>query len=126
VTALAQRPEPPKGLPKAEKDLWREIVKSVPAGHFDAGTFPLLEEYCGQILAGRQARKMVAALPKDVSIDEFDKITRVQDRISGRIAALATKMRLAQQSTVDRRAAARKGAQDTTAETPWQNLHTMN
>ena len=125
AAALPQRPEPPRGLPKAEKDLWREIVKSVPAGHFDAGTLPLLEEYCRQIVMGRQAGKMVASLPKDVSIDEFDKLTRVQDRIAARIIGLATKMRLAQQSTVDRRAAARKGGQDTTAETPWQTLHAM-
>ena len=125
VVGIPKRLDPPKHLTKEEKVVWREIVASVPAGHIDKSNAQLLEEYVVQILASRQARQLIYGLPKDCSVKEFAEAVKVQDGISSRIASLATKMRLAQQSTVDRRAAARKGVQDMTAETPWQNLHSM-
>lgn len=125
VTGIPKRLDPPKHLDKDEKAVWRKIVNSVPAGHFDQSNEELLEEYVVAILSSRKSRKQIYSLPDDCSVKDLSEAVKLQDAISARIASLATKMRLAQQSTVDRRAAARKGVQDTTAETPWVTLHSM-
>ena len=46
VVALDQRPAPPEKLNKAESEIWRRIVKRLPAGYFPAEMHGLLAEYC--------------------------------------------------------------------------------
>ena len=44
--STAGKPEPPGNLDAAARELWRVIINSFPANHFNAGDLVLLREFC--------------------------------------------------------------------------------
>jgi hypothetical protein len=93
--AVRRRPGPPKDFSPQEINLWRDIIRSKPAGWFDAGSLPLLEQYCRSIPIASDAAKEAKSLDKDA-------VSRLAT-LNTSIAMLATKLRLSVQAAVDRR-----------------------
>ena len=86
--AAGKPPPPPASLSPAAAKLWKEIVEARPAGHFDAGSLPLLHSYCA----------CLDHLPK------ADIGSAAHRRLLSCITTLATKLRLTIQANVHRRA----------------------
>lgn len=98
--STVRRPEPPAALGEHEVETWRRITGAFPADRFDAGAVPLLAQMVRHIEA---ARKIAALIRAEEEGEEFDLdawrlLLRDQDRESGRIAMLATRLRLTPQS----------------------------
>jgi hypothetical protein len=102
---LDTRLPPAAGLSKGECDLWREIVDSKPAEWFDSGSAPLLREYVRAVGESQRIGRLVAR----TSSKDPDTLARwltLRDREVKRMADLATKLRLTQQSRYTPQAAA--------------------
>lgn len=94
-------PAAPTGFTDVEAKLWREIVSQKPIGWFDAGSLPLLGQYC-RTLARAQ---LVGASLATVAVDDPAGIAfeKRLTKLNANCATLATKLRLSVQNNVDRR-----------------------
>ena len=112
------RPKPPGELTEEQAAVWREVVDRLPADWFQAETFPLLAQYCRHVVSARRVQQVVATIEaeEDFDIAEYDRALKMQERESRCIASLATKMRIAQQSTYDQ--SKKKGSGGVAK--PWQ------
>lgn len=100
---LAQYAKAPGDLNTAEKAMFNEIVAARPADFFDAATVPLLAEYCRiptelGLISSAISKFKDSWLNTDEGLRRFKELTAMRDRAQKRMALLATKMRLAQQS----------------------------
>ena len=100
---VAQRPKAPGDLSKPEAALFNEIVAARPADYFDAATIPLLAEYCRipselGLISGAIGKFKDTWLNTDDGLKRFKELAGMRDKAQKRMALLATKMRLAQQS----------------------------
>jgi hypothetical protein len=117
-------PEPPAELSEEEAQVWRDVVSTKPHDWFDKDTFPLLKDYCRHIIRQDKLSDLInhfEASDKPHAIMDLDRLLRASDRESKTIMALATKMRLSQQSKYGARqaeTAARRGKGGQQA--PWQ------
>lgn len=122
--APGQRVVPPVGMLAAQKKVWCGVVSSRPADWFDTGSLGLLIEYCRHMVRAdeleRQIRKMmrVAAVDDDDVMHQYEKILTMAHKETNAIAALATKMRLTQQSRYDDKTA-NTAARKSKADRPW-------
>jgi phage terminase small subunit len=121
--ALARRPEPPAHLGDDAAAIWRAITNSLPANWFSAGTLPLLEALCGLTVSQRCTLRALQVAERggdDFDRESWEKLQKQLGEVSGRIATLATRLRLTPQSRYGARAA------DTAARTsgdgpkPWE------
>lgn len=106
-----RRPVPPPGLTKEQEKRWRDIVQTKPAEWWDAGSMPLLKEYVRLAdsvdeLAEVLQRAEDALKESGTVRDAYKDLVRIIDVKLGRLAQLATKMRLTQQSRYDAQKAA--------------------
>jgi hypothetical protein len=121
-----ERPKPPLGMPDAQAAVWRQTVESLEAEWFRPETLPLLAQYCRHVVASN----VIAARIDELLAQEPDEETpkalyyqnvalaelyRMQALETTKIMALATKMRLAQQSTYDK-----SKKKQTIGKRPWQ------
>ncbi len=106
---LTRRPEPPAHLGDAAADIWRATTNSLPAEWFTPGTLPLLEAFCGlsvtQQLIIRNLQRVERSAGDDFDRYEWEALLKHLGEISGRVATLATRMRLTPQSRYGARAA---------------------
>jgi hypothetical protein len=93
------RPEPPERLPKAEKQVWRELVDRLRPDWF-GGAEQLLEVYCTSIVLERFLCEQIRKTKVDD--DRFADLVRLQRAEAALVANLATKLRLTPRSTWDR------------------------
>ncbi len=103
-----RRPEPPEHMGEDAVKVWRAVVNSLPADWFSSGTLPLLEAFCGLTISQRftlGALKRIEQDADDFERDEWARTLRQLGEISGRIATLATRMRLTPQSKYGARGA---------------------
>ena len=114
VAFLPARPDPPPDLCEAEAIEWREIVHRLPADWFPRETHGLLAQYCRHVVASRRVAALIEAADDD-DVPALARLMRMQALQSGAIAALATKMRMAQSATIDRRRAKAPAGQK-----PWE------
>lgn len=112
------RIEPPKGMPKAQRELWSEVVGSKPADWFGPDNAPLLAEYVRAVdMANKLEAQIEALMAGSCEPADLKDLLNMRDKESRRVTSLATKMRLSQQSkyteksaaTADRRASAQGG-----------------
>lgn len=99
----AKRPRPPADLTKTESELWVRIVGERAPDYFDSASQVLLAEYCRvksqcDQLAVPIAKFKATWFAKDEGVARYKKLVHMQDTAQKRLLALATKMRLAQQS----------------------------
>ena len=103
-----RRPEPPEHMGEDAVKVWRAVVNSLPADWFTPGTRPLLEALCGLTISQRLTLRAVQKVERDG--EDFDgaswvNLLRQLGEISGRIATLATRLRLTPQSRYGARGA---------------------
>jgi hypothetical protein len=98
---LVARPEPPSTLNADEAKVWRVTVKVMPPGWFPYQTHALLEGYCRQVAGLPYIDGLLAAAKKANNMVEWRKLVSLRRLELKSIALLATKMRLAQQSSYD-------------------------
>ncbi len=112
------RPEPPKDLTAEQAVEWRAIVRRMPADWFPRETHGLLADYCRHVLRSRKIATLIDRVERTrtVDVDDYDKLAKMADRESRTIASLATKMRISQHASYDRKKA--KGA---AAARPWED-----
>jgi hypothetical protein len=118
IGAIGHRLPPPRGLSKAERDLWTAITDSKPADWFGADSAPVLREYVRAAVVCDRLADLVEQAFKGEG-DEIKAALDLRDKESRRLMSLGTKLRLTIQSrhsprtaeTANRRAAGRR---------PWQ------
>lgn len=103
----ASRPEPPLDFSEAEAAVWVSITNSLSADYFPPGTHDTLAALCRHIISARHVHQLIARARKDkeTTVADYDRLLKMQERESRMIASLATKMRLTQQSTYDKKKA---------------------
>lgn len=99
--AGGKRPAPPAWLNAEAKTHWRRIVAEKPLGWFDAGSLPLLAQYCATLVRARELAERLEALPADKKGAQALEVRLMG--VNGSCLSLATKLRLSVQAAVDRR-----------------------
>ena len=105
---IHRRPDPPDKMGEDAEAIWRAVVNSLPADWFTPGTLPLLEAFCGLTVSQRftlRALQRIEREANDFRRDEWERILKQLGEISGRIATLATRLRLTPQSRYGARSA---------------------
>lgn len=111
VASLPERPAAPDFLSEPESCVWQETVATKPAEWFQRDSHPMLAQYCKAVVLHRSLSEkldridIAEAEPKDL-----EKLVSMVCKVSSLSAALATKMRLSQQSryTPDKAATANR------------------
>lgn len=116
---------PPDDLSVEEAQVWSRVVATKPGDWWDAGSVPLLAQYCRATIQAEMVADLVrqtasAMLTDPEQLGTYKELRKIQGALSGEIATLARSMRLTQQSrynaknsdTASRKATGRK---------PWQN-----
>lgn len=96
------RPDAPYELTDDEAAVWRGVIDRMPATWFGPETYPLLTQYCRHIVRSNRVAQLVQSAESDekCALEDYDRLLKMQERESRAILTLATKMRLAQQSTI--------------------------
>ncbi len=105
---IHRRPDPPEHLGEGAVKVWRATVNSLPADWFSPGTLPLLEAFCGLTVSQHNTIMAVQRIEReanDFQRDEWGRVLKQLGELSGRIATLATRMRLTPQSRYGARGA---------------------
>ena len=124
--SVAARPRAPTELTKTEKALFNQIVADRPAEYFDAATIPLLVEYCRiptelSVIADAMSTFQAKWLNKDDGVKRLKDLTGMRDKSQKRMALLATKMRLAQQSRYNNREKSMRPTGGGGGAKPWES-----
>lgn len=99
-----RRPMPPADLSDEQKQEWLAVVNRLPAEWFPRETHAVLAQYCRHVVAARRIAQLVDRMESDqegFSIEEYDRLLKMQEREGRALSSLATRMRLTQQSTYD-------------------------
>ncbi len=112
------RPEPDATLTDEQAAEWREIVNRLPADWFPRETLGMLAAYCRHVVSSRRVAALIqqAESGDTLDIDAYDKLLKMQEREGRALSSLATRMRISQQSTLDRE----KRKPSKIASKPWQ------
>lgn len=122
---IRQAPEPPKELTAEQAETWRAIVATKPVAWFTPDSFPLLVAYCRLTGDARNIEALLAGFDpayaddKD-GLERYRTLIQMRCQVAGRLAQLATKMRLAQQSRYDEKAASVGASHAVAGTKPWQ------
>lgn len=120
-----ERLRPPHDLTDEETEVWANVVNSEPADWFTASTGPLLAQYSRHVVHARRVAELLEKALSDIDqktklptlkVEDYDRLLRMQERESGAISMLATKMRIAQQSTTNHRGNKKPSA----SRKPWE------
>lgn len=124
VQELQKLPEPPSYLTPEQEDVWRLVVASRGGDLIAPESFPVLVEYCRAVISANQVAAQLDAFDPEWAKDDeglkrWDKLLAMQDRLAGKVASLAGKLRLTPSSRVQAVSAGRnadKGAK----RKPWE------
>ena len=113
---------PKRARPVARK--WRLVVASRGGDLIAPESFPVLVEYCRQVISANQVAAQLDAFDPEWAKDDeglkrWDKLLAMQDRLAGKVAMIAGKLRLTPSSRVQAISAGRnadKGAK----RKPWE------
>ncbi len=105
VKELRQIPEPLEQLTSKEGETWRSVMESSAGNFIQAEAYPLLVEYCRAITSGDMVATVLEGFDPKWAQDEeglqrWNKLLQIQDRVQGRVASLAVKLRLTPSSRV--------------------------
>lgn len=121
---LQRLPEPPSYLTPEQDDVWRMVVASRGGDLIAPESYPVLVEYCRAVISANQVAAQLDAFDPEWAKDDeglkrWDKLLAMQDRLAGKVASLAGKLRLTPSSRVQAISAGRhadKGAK----KKPWE------
>ena len=119
-SGIPQRIEPAAGLTASQAELWREVVQSKPVEWFGPDSAPLLCEYVRAVDMCNLLSIQVEAALADGDRGVLKDVLKLRDMESKRVAALATKLRLTQQSRYTPQAAATANKRVGEGAKPWQ------
>ena len=99
-----RRPEPPDELTHEHAIEWRAVVNRLPADWFPRETHGVLAQYCRHVVAARRVAQLIDAEEESEEFDlqRYNRLLIMQEREGRALSALATRMRLTQQTTYDR------------------------
>lgn len=114
----AARPAAPADLTPVQAEEWEAIVDRCPANWFPRETFPLLAQYCRYAVSVRRLGKVRDKLERAKTFDltTYERVAKLIGRETQLLASLATKMRLSQHATYDK-----KKSKGPTAARPWED-----
>lgn len=98
-------------LTDEETVVWFGVVNAEAADWFSSSTAPLLAQYCRHVVEARRVSELKEQAFARRDFAAYDRLLQAQARESAAIAMLATKMRIAQQSTTNHRGNAKKPTQ---------------
>jgi len=103
ITAT-RRPVPQEGLTDEQAIIWRNVVDRMPAEWFPAETHDMLAQYCRHVISARRVADLIELLTAqdEFATEDYDRLLKMQEREGRAMSALATRMRLSQQSTYSR------------------------
>ena len=110
------RPPPPADMPEAAAAIWRKTVASMKPTWFTPETHDLLARYCGAMAESKRIEAEFGRL--DVSNPDYEKLTRLYDRLSATALSYARALRItpkANRTTSEARDAARSNVRK-----PWE------
>ena len=119
---VQDRPSAPLDLTAEQGDEWQKIVDGLPADWFAPENEPVLKQYVRHIIEARRLAQLIdqeCAKP-DCDVSLYATLLKQQREESGKIASLATKMRLTQQSRYGTRAAD-TASKKRTVSRPWES-----
>jgi hypothetical protein len=121
--AIIRRPDPPAHLGGDAAVVWRATTNSLPADWFSPGAQPLLEALCALTVSQRYTVRALQRIEE--GDDEFDhpnwqNLQKQLGEVSGRIATLATRLRLTPQSRYGARAADTAARNEAVGPPPWE------
>lgn len=101
AVSLIRRPEPPLDLTPAQSDVWQSVVDAMPADWFQPETFPLLKQYCRHTVSASHIAQLIdqELSAKSIDLDELKKLNDMQARETSALKAMASSMRISQQSS---------------------------
>lgn len=99
-----ERPEPPADLTAEQAEEWICVTDGLPAEWFSSVTHGLLTQYCRHVVAARKVSQLIAGAEaeKELIIEDYDRLLKMQEREGRALSSLATRMRITQQSTYDK------------------------
>ena len=103
TTLFAEKITPPKSMTNDGKELWNELVKTIPNDNLCPSDMPILEVYCETMVTFRRAKQHVE-VEGEVIISEstanpiMNPWTTVMINASSKITSLSTKLRLSPSS----------------------------
>jgi hypothetical protein len=102
---VVERQRPPHHLTDEEVEVWADVVNAESADWFSPSTVPILAQYCRHVVQAKRLGELLERATSDpaLTIDNYDRLLKMQERESRAIASLATKMRISQQSTTNHR-----------------------
>lgn len=109
----------PEGLAPEESALWADVVASKPVDWFQSDSAPLLKEYVRAVHMCDLLSFQVSAAIAGGEPGELKEVLKLRDMESKRVASLATKLRLTQQSRYTPQAASTADKKAGSAR-PWQ------
>ena len=102
ITAVS-RPGAPDELDDEEAYEWLLVVNRMPADWFSQDD-RVLVLYCRHVVKARRVAALIAAEEqcKVIDVTKYDRLLKMHEREGRGMTAAATRMRLTQQSTIDR------------------------
>jgi hypothetical protein len=115
-----QRPDAPYDLTDEQSEEWWAIVNRMPADWFPRETHGLLAQFCRHIVSARHVAQLITDCEKakPFDIDQYNKLLGMQEREGRALSSLATRMRISQQGSYDKKKA--KGG-STIESAPWED-----
>ena len=107
-----ERLSAPHELTDEETEVWVAVINAEPADWFSPSTGPLLAQLCRHVVHARRIAELLEKATSHIdeetkqrtlSVEDYDRLLKMQERESRVITTLATKMRLSQQSTTNHR-----------------------
>jgi hypothetical protein len=103
---VIDRPLPPIDFDDREAAIWSSIVNSMPADWFNIGSVPLLTQYVRHVVASQNLAFLIAnatANSEEINVKEYIALLRAQKEESNALSSLATKLRISNQSLINKR-----------------------
>ena len=101
------RPEPPAHLSAAAAACWRELLAMRAPEYWDGPSLILAERLAVALAESRRVQTAVDGMDPAADAAAFVKLSNLQDKLTARVSALASRLRLTKQSQMGPRAAGR-------------------
>jgi hypothetical protein len=102
---VVQRPKPPAELTPEQAQEWNQVVAGLPAEWFGRETHAMLAQYCRHVVASRRVSQLILDFEHtegQMDVELYDRLLKMQEREGRAMSALATRMRISQQTTYDK------------------------
>ena len=108
VDFVPEKPAPLPDMTREQRDEWIAIVDRMDEDWFPRESHQLLAQYCRHACEARRISGIITAHTLDPAVTEtwlkqYDRLLKIQEREGRAMSSLATRLRITQQSTIDKR-----------------------